>query len=412
MKVKIIKLLIFFVLVFTTISYGVGAAQVWSFEEEHEFLISSIKDEPIVFSVDMIEKHISASEGELTGITVTALPKSSEGILVKGSELVKEYQRIPRSEISMVKFIPVYGSGSSSFTFIPESDDSIKTTIVINLIDEPNNPPISANKDFKTIKGLSITGNIDAKDPENDVITVRPVKYPTKGTITIDGTNFKYIPYDGKTGSDSFVYYLKDSYGNISTEYTINFDIEKTKQTTFLSDMSENAYHYSAIKAEQSGILSGETIGAAKLFYPDTPIKRSEFLVMLTAASGSESNLMVCVNTGLSNDSSLRMWVKPYVNLNIEKGIIDNNYFGGGENLTRAEAIHMVDKAMGKEDVQSEKMFIKDIGAIPNKYLQSYINLENEDMLHLYDGSAYPNAILTRDYAADLLYSLYEYKSK
>ena len=411
MKSKLFILFICLVML-ASFSYIAGASQVWSFEEEHEFLISSVKDKPITFSAEMIEKYISVDGGELTGITVTSLPESSEGLLLKGSELVKEYERISRDDIAFLSFVPIYGSDSSSFTFIPESEDSIKTTAVINLIDDPNSPPISTDRTFTTIKGLMLTGNIPVSDPENDILTVHITESPKKGTISIDGTSFRYVPFNGKSGSDSAKYYVKDNFGNMSKEHTLSINIEKIKQIPFLSDMTDNAYHYSAIKAEQAGILSGETIGMAKLFYPEQTVKRSDFIVMLTAAQGSDDDLMVCVNTGLSNDSSLRMWIKPYVSLGMEKGLIDENYFGEGDTLTRAEAVYMIDKAMGKDDVTSERMFVKDIGAVPNEYLQSYLNLESEGMLNLYDGNAYPNATLTRDYAADLLYSLYKYLEK
>lgn len=409
MKNRIFALIICLIML-TCGSYVAGATQVWSFEEEHEFLISSIKDEPIVFSPEFIEKHISVAQGDLTGITVTSLPKPNEGLLVMGTELVKEYQRLPREEISRIKFIPVYGSDMASFTFIPESEESIKTTIVINLMEEPNNPPVSIDSTFTTIKDLAITGNIPVNDPENDIITIRLIGYPQKGTVTFEGTKFVYTPYEGKTGTDAFIYYAQDSFGNLSQEHTVTVEIEKAKNVSTLSDMSSNAYHYSAIKSEQVGILSGERIGSAKLFYPDKAITKSEFLVMLTAASRNENDLTVCVNTGLSNDSNLKMWIKPYVNLGIEKQIIDDSYFDGDETLTRAQAVEMVSAAMNKQDVKNETIFIKDIGAIPNTSLQSYINLQSENMLNLYDGNAYPNAVLTRDYAADLLYSLYKYQ--
>ena len=411
MKSNIFKLLLCFSILSMSVSLTAEATQMWTFENEREFLISSKKDEPVTFSAEIIEKNLSVSNGQMTAITLTSLPKPSDGLLLKGSEIIREFEKISRNDIALISFVPVYGSTSASFTFIPENVGAVKTTAVINLMNEPNNPPISVNKNFATIKNLPVIGNIPVRDPENDVVTIHTIENPQKGTISVDGTNFRYVPNEGKSGTDSYVYYVKDSYGNISSEHVLNFDIEKIKQPLVLSDMTDNAYHYSAIKAEQAGILSGEKVGSAKLFYPETPIKRSEFLVMLTAATGVQNDLMVCVNTGLSNDASLRMWVKPYVTLSMENGIIDSEYFSKNDTLTRAEAICMIDKAMGKENTLIEGMFIKDIGAVPNEALQSYINLESANMLHLYDGNAYPNAVLTRDYASDLLYSLYEYKN-
>jgi len=383
-----------------------ATSEIWTFEMETEYVISSSKNTPYTFTIEILERKAALTAGELAGITITELPKADEGLLILKSQLVQPYQRLSREEINQLIFIPVYGSNGASFTFIPETEQAAITVMTINLLDSPNIAPIASDSRYATMKNMGFTGYIRASDPEGDDLEVMLIKAPSKGTVTFTNTAFTYTPYTGKAGDDSFIYCVVDSFGNLSNESSVDISIEVNKNDVNFADMNNNAYHYSAIKAHEANLIGGEQIGALLLFYPENEIKRGEFLVMLTAAAGLESDLTACINTGLSNDASLKMWVKPYVDIGLKKGIIDDN-FDFGETLTRAQAVEMIDKAIDLEDVKNEVVYIKDIGSVPNEYLQSYINLISRKMLNLYDGNAYPNAPLTRDFAADLLYALY-----
>ena len=133
---------------------------------------------------------------------------------------------------------------------------------------------------------------------------------------------------------------------------------------------------------------------------------------MLLGVTGREKNLPACVNTGLANDGEIAPYLKPYVKKAVEEGIITESSFAADEVITRAEAVVLTNRAAAIKKVSGYNLNYDDTGDIPEWALQSYIDLCAYRMIDLPDNLARPNAALTRDFSADLLWQLKKYHDK
>lgn len=139
--------------------------------------------------------------------------------------------------------------------------------------------------------------------------------------------------------------------------------------------MAGHSQEYAAVMLQEYGILSGEQVGGQTFFYPDRTVTRGDFLVMLMACIGLDQNLPVCVNTGLSNDVQIPLWLKPYVHAALDLGILEEKPFEAQEEITRAEAVVLVSRATGKQ-VGSGKLCYTDAEEIPvwgGRFLPKFI---------------------------------------
>ncbi|MDR2654887.1 MAG: hypothetical protein LBC56_02275 [Oscillospiraceae bacterium] len=270
-----------------------------------------------------------------------------------------------------------------------------------------NKPPYVSGSAYFTLENNSFSGCVKAADPEGGALSVYVVVPPKKGRVEFNGVTFVYTPYTGQTGTDSFVFCAADSMGALSREGTAEIKIQSPGKSREFDDMKDNAYCYSALKASEKQIISGEKIGRALLFYPEKQVSGGEFLLMLSAAADLKPEDASCINTGLVNDSGLRLWTKPYIDTGLKNGLITEKYFDFEGIVTRAEAVKMADRALGMGDVSKSAVYIRDLSSVPEDALQSYLNLSAYDVLNLYDGCAHPSAALTRDFAADLAYRIY-----
>ncbi|MFA9379585.1 MAG: Ig-like domain-containing protein [Acetanaerobacterium sp.] len=273
-----------------------------------------------------------------------------------------------------------------------------------------NLPPIVNDKQVQTVQNIPIWGYIEQYDPNGDPVILSVVKEAEKGMVILYGATFVYRPYTDEMGADSFTVTAADDKQTHSRDAQITVEIGENKQGEGFSDMRLNPSHYSALMLAQNKIVSGESIGGTRLFRPNEEISRTGFMLMLLAASGSDTELAPCVSVDVSNDSDIALWLKPYVHRARQKGLIDAGEFLGDESILRSEAIELVCRAAGIEDVRAQPVHILDVADIPADCLQSYLNLSARDMLCLYDGYARPLAPLTRAAAADLVWQLCRYR--
>lgn len=278
--------------------------------------------------------------------------------------------------------------------------------------EKENLAPKVNSKQCITLKNVPIWGYIEQYDPNGDKTELLLVKSPEYGNVVLYGSTFLYKPYPEKIGSDSFVVAAKDNVGCLSGNAEISVTIQDNNWDAGYCDMKSSPAQYSAIMLTKSNILSGERIGTADFFKPKNVVTGGEYLVMLLAAMGTKEDLAPCVSTDLENDHEIQLWLKPYVQYASQLGIIPGEGFEPDKILTKCEAVTLTAKAAGMKDVYTKPMFIKDVGRIPAKDLQSYINLAAYGMLSLYDGYARPDEPFTRADAADLLWQLYCYKQR
>lgn len=262
---------------------------------------------------------------------------------------------------------------------------------------------------YHTLEDVPVYASVKMFDPDGDDVSLKVCLPPEKGSLKLEGRTFIYTPYPGSTGEDSFQLAACDPYGNQSAAAYFHVSIEAAAQAPYFADMNRHPYEYSAIQLVKSGVISGEEIGSRRFFYPERSLTRGEYLVMLLSARGWDQDLPICINTGLTNDTDIPLWLKPYVKRAIEKGIVTEDTFDTQKVPTRAEAVVLCSRAAQIQDILKYNLTIADLDKIPSWAMESYLNLAAYRILDLYDGYAYPNDPLDRGYSASLIWQLYQY---
>ncbi len=275
-----------------------------------------------------------------------------------------------------------------------------------------NLAPILGDKQLYTVQNVPVWGCVEQYDPDGDPVKLSIVQESKKGMVTLYDTTFVYRPYADEMGDDVFTIVAADTAGNFSRQAAITVQIQPNKMGAGFSDMRLHPSHYSALMLAQSGVVSGEMVGETLLFRPEQQLSQADFMIMVLAAVGTQEELAPCVSTSLANDKEIALWLKPYLQSAKQKGLIGAGEFHANRIITRSEAVELISRASGMEDVEAQAMHIRDLEQIPPTSLQSYLNLAALNMLNLYDGNARPNEPLTRAAAADLIWQLYRYRQE
>lgn len=249
-----------------------------------------------------------------------------------------------------------------------------------------NANPIAENLELSTFRNIAIHGNFKATDPDGDAITFELSDTPAKGTVSTekDGS-FIYSPNENKKGHDSFSYIAIDENGNISNKATVSINIEKQSTKITYADMGGNSAYYAALVLAETGILTGEKLGAEYFFRPESVVTRGEFVAMCLRLSDTEM-LEGITRTGFSDDDSIPMWAKPYVSTALMTGIITGYknsdgrlVFSAQEPITFCEAAVILNNLLEVTDVsfsgEADKM------ACPAWSYQAEVNLAACDIM-------------------------------
>ena len=144
-----------------------------------------------------------------------------------------------------------------------------------------NSAPVAENLKLQTYRGITMSGELRAADPEGDRLTYTLQTPPMKGTIVLhpDG-RFTYTPRKNAWGKDYFGYTATDSAGNVSHEATVIIRLRRMKTKVFYADLLGHRAQYAAAWLAEHNLLMGETLGAQRYFFPDAPITRLEFAAL------------------------------------------------------------------------------------------------------------------------------------
>lgn len=274
--------------------------------------------------------------------------------------------------------------------------------------------PIAENLTLNTYKNVAAGGTFAAVDPDGGTLTYRLIKNPARGQVqqAEEGSaNFTYLPYENKTGKDSFTYVAEDSDGNVSQPATVSVKISKQKTKVTYSDLAGNGTECSAVALAEAGVFVGERVGETWLFRPDAAVTREEFLAMsmdlvgLEARSGAD-------HTGFADDESISAWARPYVTSALGAGMIQGSMdaaqgpaFAPERTISQTEAAVMLNRLLRVTDVSAPL----DDAAAPAWAAQSVANLASVGVLSSgSDGSVTLSDTLTRAQAAEMLRSAQE----
>ena len=234
------------------------------------------------------------------------------------------------------------------------------TVSVFSTVFSENTAPIAKKLEYQTYKGIEFVGFFSAVDPEGDLITFEIASEPKKGVIEVfeDGS-FKYTPFDGKKGKDTFTYVAIDSGGNVSEEASVKIDIKKQSTSITYSDMKNHDSHYAALSLAENDIFIGECISGEYFFRPEETFSRGELLVMCLKMCDA-ATIDGITRTGFSDDEDIASWLKPYVSTALMSGVISGYSSGDGtpvfmpdKPVTFAEAAVILNGVIGISDVVS-----------------------------------------------------------
>lgn len=270
-----------------------------------------------------------------------------------------------------------------------------------------NATPIAKNLEYGTYKGIAISGQLSAIDPDGDMLTYEITDMPKRGTVQTEANgSFVYTPNEGKKGRDSFCYVAVDNNGNTSEKATVSIVISKQSTKVSYSDMEGNDAHYSSLVLAENGIIIGEKLGDQYFFHPEDTVTRGEFLAMCLGVTEAET-LEGITRTGFYDDENIPNWVKPFVSTALMNGIISGYknedgrlVFSSQEPITFAQAAVMLNNILNITDVVSVSAVSAEV--CPVWAYQAEVNLTASDIMPVMGLLSYANPV-TRADAAEIL---------
>ena len=302
---------------------------------ESSYQMSVAKGEVAELSARQLEIRLGLEEGELLGITITALPDN--GSLVLDGARISEFSQLTREELDRLCFVPGENALRSGFSFIPNCPSRATATLSVHVADELPTPPQAQDMLLHTWSDIGIQ-TASLFDAETQTASVHITRSPQNGVVKTDGQSFTYQPFTGLAGEDQFSYVLMDAYGNLSAEATVSVTIQENKNNFSFADMIGRPETAAAITLHQNDILCGEKIGDDWYFHPDNTMTRGQFLICLLAAKNTPLTEQAVIQTNLSNDRELSLWIKPYLQTAIQQKIITESTFSPDEPISFSEA--------------------------------------------------------------------------
>lgn len=325
----------------------------------YEMVVSGVPGGEVVFSREDFVRTLGYKP---ESITLTSRPDSSVGQLTLGSVVIPEGQTLSLSNLDRVSFMPSGNPAADTACFSFSADGAAyEYTCTVRLRDagEVNSAPTldcatAAALSAKVPEGGVCGGRLAATDPDGDALVYEIVSYPKHGSVLLsDAVSGKYIyrPTEGYTGKDSFKYTARDEWGNYAGEAEVRVTVSRFSAPDF-ADMSGSAETFTRIVTE-AGLMSGTVVGGESYFYPERGVTRSEFTVMLMKAAGIDAE--GGASTVFADDAEIPVFARPYVRKAHEMGLTDGwiedgrQVFGGGEEISLAEAARMTARLLGLE---------------------------------------------------------------
>ncbi|MBF0450489.1 MAG: tandem-95 repeat protein [Candidatus Magnetomorum sp.] len=181
-------------------------------------MVKPVNDAPVA-------KSLTQTTPEDTTLVFDILATDAENDLF-------EYQLIREPDNGTLTLNPINGhctyvpgdgySGIDSFEFkVTDINGASSSPVRMNIQVTPeNDAPIVTLKTFETNEDQSLSGVLEAVDPDQDVLTFLLITQPEKGAIQLNPNTgeFSYTPESNINGTDTFVVAAKDNW--ISSENT------------------------------------------------------------------------------------------------------------------------------------------------------------------------------------------------
>ena len=381
---------------------------------QNQMAVAGVKGNALNFSADRFACAMNL--GKIDKITITELPNISCGALYIGSNGVSVGQSLGEADIALLTYEEAKsGVGTPTSFKFTVNDSAYEMVCNIFMIDAVNYSPTVKNASYislnnETYKGIKIGGVLSAYDPEGDELTYEIVDYPAHGILTVTdkrlGT-YTYAPIGNFTGEDSFVYVVRDKYGNYSSAARVTVEVNAQRTATVYSDLLENEIYSHAIAVTENGLMNGVQVGDYFYFEADREVSRAELVVTAMNAIGIK-NVPDVESTGFADDADISPAMKGYISLAYSKGYISgiksdgNIYFKPNEKVKLSEAAVIISNMIGYAKPEVTPAFA-DAEAIPSFANAAIESLYTLGILEFPDKTVGANDTLTRGDMAKLL---------
>ena len=373
----------------------------------------------LVFSSDDFKKCLNLAQ--ISYITVTELPDTSEGCLCIGDVLVSEGQTVSAANLELLNYRAANEDVREASFCFKANGNEYEMRCNLYFLNRENSAPTLDMEDEKvfsvsTHQTFKVFGKLLAHDPDGDELRYEIVTYAKGGTLELDAKTgeYSYTPTGSYFGEDGFEYVAVDKYGNYSSSRKVSLTVEKLKTDTVYCDMEDHRDHHAALTMTEKGIMSGTTIGSSTYFMPDKAVSRVDFLVMLMHTIGVDDVANV-VSTGFDDDSEIPASMKGYVREARNMGLITGSVNEKGEclfepsrEISRAEAALIVSKIV-QRDVPTVKPTFADKNEIPAWASDAIYTLNDLGILTSENGNISATSSMTRAQTAQMLYALMNY---
>lgn len=393
---------------------GTGAEVI---ADEVTLIKTGLLGKDIVFSDTDFKSALGISE--FNKITVCSIPSSTEGTLTLGSRRVYAGQTIKRKNISSLTFTPLDSSvTASSFTFKVDGSQDCEILCELKFIEKVNYAPkLNTDTDdtlsVTTQKGISVYGRIDANDPEGDDLDYIIVSYPKYGTVEITDSEmgeFKYTPNSDYDGKDSFVFVVRDEYGNYSSAETVSITVTERMSEVVYVDMESSKSYNAAVAMTALGIMSGSRIGDDMYFSPDEGVTRAEFVAMAMKVLGVKADSTL-TSTFFDDNDEIPKPLVGYVATAARCGIINGSFdgealnFRPNDNITKCEAAIIMSNLLEVKADSAVLSAVEGIDTVPVWARDEVGAMFSEGIFSSNDGADMSEGVC-REEAAEYLYKL------
>lgn len=354
-------------------------------------------------------------------ITVTALPDEKSGELRYGNTPVTAGLSIPRASLDLLTFHPAGNEVSEArFSFTCDKyAGGAEVVCTLRYAAKVNAGPtvsnVAASRAVSTYRNMTAEGTLCATDPEGDQLEFIILSYPKAGQLRLLDRNcgdFRYTPRAGYTGSDSFVYVVRDIYGNYSTPETVRITVKKSGSTLTYADMAGSAAALPAVVMAERNIMLGTLSGDQMFFSPTEAITRGDFVVMAMKAAGVSPRAGL-VGTVFDDNDAIPEPIRSYIATAQEAGYVigsfgsDGLVFRAEEPISRGEAAVVLSRILGASVPVSVPVY-PDSEGMP-KWAKDPVNALCARGIYARDeeGKLSVADKLTRAAAAEMLYATY-----
>ncbi len=196
--------------------------------------------EDAAFASSVFAANGNGADTDLDGdtFTVTAVNGSAANV---GTQIDLGDGLLTLGADGSLTFVPDQDfAGTETFTYTISDPDGLTDTATVQLIiAETNDDPTAEDDDFAIDAGDTLSGNVSAdngngadSDPENDDLSFTLLQTTVNGQLTFDTTTgfFFYVPDDGFSGQEIFLYRASDGNGGTDTA-TVTIDVIETTAT-------------------------------------------------------------------------------------------------------------------------------------------------------------------------------------